>query len=42
MKIFTNEFENKLVSFIGTTIVVSIVLLIIGIVGGIEQGLIWG
>ena len=42
MKIFTNEFEEVLVSFIGTAIVVSIALLIIGIVGGIEQGLIWG
>ena len=39
MKIFTNEFENKLVSFIGTTIVVSIVLLIIGLVGWIETGM---
>lgn len=40
MKIFTNEFEEKLVNFIGTTVVVSIALLIVGIVGGIESGLI--
>lgn len=39
MKIFTNEFEQKLVSFIGTTIVVSIAILIIGLVGWIETGL---
>lgn len=39
MKIFTNEFEEKLASFIGTTIVVSIVLLIIGLVGFIETGM---
>lgn len=39
MKIFTNEFEQKLVSFIGTAIVVSIVLVIIGLVGWIETGI---
>lgn len=39
MKIFTNEFEQKLVSFIGTTIVISIALLIIGLVGWIETGM---
>ena len=39
MKIFTNEFEDKLVSFIGTAIVVSIALLIIGLVGWIEVGM---
>ena len=39
MKVFTNEFEEKLASFIGTTIVVSIVLLIIGLVGFIETGM---
>ena len=39
MKIFTNEFEEVLVSFIGTTIVVSIVLLVIGIVGWLEVGI---
>ena len=39
MKILTDEAEDKLVSIIGTLIVVSICLLIIGVVGGIEQGL---
>lgn len=39
MKIFTDEFENRLVGFIGTAIVMSITLLIFGIVGGIELGL---
>ena len=39
MKILTDEFENKLVNFIGTTIVVSIALLIIGLVGWIETGM---
>ena len=39
MKILTDEAEDKLVSIIGTVIVVGIALLIIGIVGGIEQGL---
>lgn len=39
MKVFTDEFEDKLVNFIGTTIVVSIVLLIIGLVGFIETGM---
>lgn len=39
MKVFTNEFEDKLVSFIGTVIVVSIALLIIGLVGWIETGM---
>ena len=42
MKIFTNEFEDALVNVIGTVVLVSIALLIIGIVGGIELGLIWG
>ena len=41
MKIFTNEFEDRLVNFIGTVIVVSIALLIAGVVGGIEQGLLF-
>lgn len=41
MKVFTEEFENKLVSIIGTVVVVGIALLVIGIVGGLEQGLIW-
>lgn len=40
MKILTDEAEDKLVSIIGTVIVVSIVLLVIGIAGGIELGLI--
>ena len=41
MKIFINEFEDKLVGFIGTAIVITIALLIFGIAGGLEQGLIW-
>ena len=41
MKVFTEEFENKLVSFIGTAVVVSIALLFFGIAGGIELGLIF-
>ena len=41
MKIFTEEFEDVLVNFIGTVIVVSIILLITGVVGGIEQGLLF-
>ena len=39
MKIFTNEFEDKLVNFIGTAIVVGIALLIIGLVGWVEVGM---
>ena len=39
MKIFTNDFEDVLVNFIGTAIVVSIALLIIGLVGWIEKGM---
>ena len=39
MKVFTEEFENKLVSFIGTAVVVSIALLIIGLVGWVETGM---
>ena len=39
MKIFTSEFEDALVNFIGTAIVVSIALLIIGLVGWIETGI---
>ena len=39
MKIFTNEFENRLVSFIGTAVVISIALLFIGLVGWIETGM---
>ena len=41
MKILTDEAEDKLVNFIGTAIVVSIILLIAGVVGGIEQGLLF-
>ena len=41
MKIFTSEFEDRLVSIIGTLIVVAVVVLIIGIVGGIESGRMW-
>ena len=39
MNILTNEAEDKLVSIIGGTIVVSIALLIIGLVGWIETGM---
>ena len=39
MKVFTNEFEDRMVSIIGTAIVVSIVLVIIGLVGWVEVGL---
>ena len=39
MKIFTNEFEDKLVSIIGTAIVVSIVLAVIWLVGWVEAGM---
>ena len=39
MKIFTSEFEDRLVSIIGGTIVLSIALLIIGLVGWIEVGM---
>ena len=38
MKILTDEAEDKLVSIIGTLIVVSIALLIIGLVGWVETG----
>ena len=41
MKILTDEAEDRLVSIIGTVIVVSIILLIAGVVGGIEQGLLF-
>ena len=41
MKILTDEAEDKLVSIIGTATVVSIILLIAGVVGGIEQGLLF-
>ena len=41
MKILTDEAEDKLVSIIGTLIVVAVAVLIIGIVGGIESGRMW-
>ena len=40
MKVFTNDFEDRLVSIIGTVLVFIIVLLVFGVVGGLEQGLI--
>ena len=39
MKILTDEAEDKLVSIIGTSIVLSIALLIIGLVGWVEVGI---
>ena len=39
MKILTDEAEDKLVSIIGTVIVLSIAILIIGLVGWIEVGM---
>ena len=39
MKILTDEAEDKLVSIIGTAIVVSIILVIIGLVGWVEKGM---
>jgi len=39
MKIFTNEFEDKLVSIIGTATVASIALLVIWLVGWVEVGM---
>ena len=39
MKIFTEEFEDRLVNFIGTAIVLSIALLIIALVGWVEVGM---
>ena len=39
MKIFTSEFEDRLVSIIGTAIVLSIAILIICLVGWIETGM---
>ena len=39
MKILTDEAEDKLVSIIGTVIVLSIALLIIALVGWVEAGL---
>lgn len=39
MKVFTNEFEDRLVSIIGTAIVVGIALLFIGLAGWVEVGM---
>ena len=39
MKILTDEAEDKLVSIIGTVIVLMIALIIIGLVGWIETGM---
>lgn len=41
MKIFTNEFEEVLVKAIGCGLVIGLAGLIVGIVGGIEQGLLF-
>ena len=41
MKILTDEAEDKLVSIIGTAIVIGIVVFVFGVVGGIEQGLLF-
>lgn len=41
MKVFTNEFEEVLAKCIGSGLVIGLVILVFGIVGGIEQGLIW-
>lgn len=39
MKVFTNEFEDRLVSIIGTAIVLSIAIIIICLVGWVETGM---
>ena len=39
MKVFTEEFEDRLVNFIGTAIVLSIALIIIGLIGWVEVGM---
>ena len=39
MKILTDEAEDKLVSIIGTSIVLSIAILIIGLIGWVEVGI---
>lgn len=39
MKVFTEEFEDVLVNVIGYGILIIVAALIIGVVGGIEQGL---
>ena len=39
MKILTDEAEDKLVSIIGTAVVLSIAIIIIGLVGWVEVGM---
>ena len=39
MKILTDEAEDRLVSIIGTAIVVGIALIIIGLIGWVEVGI---
>ena len=39
MKILTDEAEDKLVSIVGTAIVLSIAILIISLVGWVETGM---
>ena len=39
MKILTDEAEDKLVGIIGTVIVLSIAILIIGLIGWVETGM---
>ena len=39
MKIFTEEFEDVLVNFIGKATVVIIALIIIGLIGWVEVGM---
>lgn len=41
MKIFTNEFEEVLINVIGYGVLIGLAVLVFGIVGGLEQGLIW-
>lgn len=41
MKVFTNEFEEVLARVIGSGLLIALTILVFGIVGGIEQGLIW-
>ena len=39
MKILTDEAEDKLASIIGTVIVLSIAIIIIGLIGWVEVGM---
>lgn len=41
MKLLTDEFEDVLVNVIGYGLLIIVVALIIGVIGGIEQGLLW-